>query len=93
MFSFLPMPEEYGMDLAPNTASSIAVQLIQVHLVDTLVRLHEFFQIHRQPDPYVSHCVDSWVDTEIQVPESTNYSMAVNDKNTNIFNLKHFLSF
>ena len=30
MFSFLPMPEEYGMDLAPNTASSIAVQLNKV---------------------------------------------------------------
>merc|ERR550534_659385 len=33
----LPMPEEFGMDLAPNTASSIAVQLNQ---------------INRQPDPY-----------------------------------------
>ena len=28
--SSLPMPEEFGMDLAPNTASSIAVQLNQV---------------------------------------------------------------
>jgi len=59
---FLPMPEAYGMDLAPNTASSIAVQLNQ---------------IHRQPDPYISHCVDSWADTAIQVPESTNYSLAL----------------
>ena len=37
----------------------------------------EYFQIHRQPDPYISHCVDSWADTAIQVPESTNYSLAV----------------
>ena len=76
-FSFLPMPEEFGMDLAPNTASSIAVQLNQVLFVDFFVLLHEYFQIHRQPDPYVSHCVHSWADTAIQVPESTNYSLTV----------------
>ena len=76
------MPEEYGMDLAPNTASSIAVQLNQVLLVDTIVQLHEYFQIHRQTDPYVSHCVDSWADTELQVPESTNYSLTVDVQNT-----------
>ena len=71
------MPEEFGIDLAPNTASSIAVQLNQVLFVDFFVLLHEYFQIHRQPDPYVSHCIHSWADTAIQVPESTNYSLAV----------------
>ena len=43
MFSFFPMPEEFGMDLAPNTASSIAVQLNQVRLVNTFVQQHEYF--------------------------------------------------
>ena len=79
MFSFLPMPEEFGIDLAPNTASSIAVQLNQV-LDDIFIQLHEYLQIHRQPDPYVSHCIDSWADTGIEVPESTNYSQTVKDK-------------
>ena len=27
------MPEEFGMDIAPNTASSIAVQLNQVPII------------------------------------------------------------
>ena len=79
------MPEEYGMDLAPNTASSIAVQLNQVlgpEYFSPSVVVYEYFQIVRQPDPYISHCVDSWADTAIQVPESTNYSLAVNDKKT-----------
>jgi len=60
--STLPMPEEFGMDLAPNTASSIAVQLNQ---------------INRQPDPYSSHCVDSWENTGINVPEGMEYSLAL----------------
>ena len=78
-FSFFPVPEEYGMDLAPNTASSIAVQLNQVFMLFLLntFLIYEYFQIHRQPDPYVSHCVDSWANTGIQVPASTNYSQAV----------------
>ena len=40
--------------------------------------MNTFFQIYRQPDPYVSHCIDSWDKTEIQVPESINYSLTVN---------------
>ena len=70
------MPEEYGMDLAPNTASSIAVQLNRVSFFPGSL-FHECFQIHRQPDPYKSRCVDSWDDTGIRVQEGTNYSMAV----------------
>ena len=78
VFSFLPMPEEFGIDLAPNTASSIAVQLNQVLGPEySSPSVVVYFQIVRQPDPYVSHCVDSWADTGIQVPESTNYSLAV----------------
>ena len=49
----------------------------------------EYFQIHRQPDPYISHCVDSWADTAIQVPESTNYSLAVDRCSKHIW--KYFL--
>ena len=35
------------------------------------------FQINRQPDPYSSHCVDSWENTGINVPEGMEYSLAV----------------
>ena len=36
-----------------------------------------YFQINRQPDPYSSHCVDSWENTGINVPEGMEYSLAV----------------
>ena len=73
MFSFLPMPDEYGMDLAPNTASSMAVQLNKV-IVESGVYSS---QITRQKAPYTSRCVDNWEKSEIQVPDGTNYSLAV----------------
>ena len=72
------MPEEFGMDIAPNTASSIAVQLNQVLFIFFEERKkHASHQINRQPDPYASHCIDSWDNTGIKVPESTEYSLAV----------------
>ena len=60
--SFLAMPNEYGMDLAPNTASSIAVQMNE---------------IKRKPKPYTSKCIDNWEEADYPVPKSTNYSLVV----------------
>ena len=47
LFSFFPMPEEYGMDLAPNTASSIAVQLNRVSFFPGSL----FLQMLSDPSP------------------------------------------
>ena len=60
--SFLPMPNEYGMNLAPNTASSMAVQMNI---------------IQRKPAPYTSKCMDDWSQTNMTVPSGTNYSLSV----------------
>ena len=56
------MPNEYGMDLAPNTASSIAVQMNE---------------IKRKPKPYTSKCIDNWEEADYPVSKSTNYSLVV----------------
>ena len=56
------MPDEYGMNLAPNTASSMAVQL------------HE---MKRMAAPYTSNCINDWSMTNLTVPMETNYSLSV----------------
>ena len=56
------MPDEYGIDLAPNTASSIGVQMNQ---------------IQRKPAPYSSHCMEDWTDTGLSVQNDTEYSLSV----------------
>ena len=60
--SFLPMPDEYGMNLAPNSASSMAVQLNEMK---------------RMAAPYISNCVAEWSNTNFTVPKETNYSLSV----------------
>ena len=60
--SFLPMPDEYGMDLAPNTASSMAVQMKE---------------IERKQAPYTPNCMDDWSKTNLTVPDDTHYSLFV----------------
>lgn len=59
-----PLPDEYGIDLAPNTASSVA---LQKHLITRL------------PDPYQSHCINGWAETEYNntVSDMTPYSLTV----------------
>ena len=61
--SFLPMPDEYGISLAPNTATSLAVQLNKMK---------------RMPAPYTSKCSADWSLTNFTVPKNTNYSLSVN---------------
>ena len=58
----LPLTEEYGLDLAPNTLTEAAVA--QVNLV-------------RQRDPYPSNCSDTWTDTNYTkfVPDHWPYSL------------------
>ena len=69
------MPDEYGMDLAPNTASSIAVQMSEVAQLKPSQTKPP--QISRQPSPYTSHCMDSWEGAELIVPQDTEYSLSV----------------
>ena len=56
------MPDEYGMNLAPNTASSMAVQMNEMI---------------RMPAPYTSKCMNDWKETNLTVPGATNYSLSV----------------
>ena len=56
------MPDEYGMNLAPNTASSMAVQMNEMT---------------RKPFPYTSKCINDWTKTNLTVPKNTNYSLSV----------------
>ena len=56
------MPDEYGMNLAPNTASSMAVQMNEMK---------------RKPAPYTSKCISDWSKTNLTVPKDTNYSLSV----------------
>ena len=56
------MPDEYGIDLAPNTASSIAVQMNE---------------IQRKPEPYSSKCMADWDKTGLTVEDDTEYSLSV----------------
>ena len=51
------MPDEYGMNLAPTTATSMAVQLNKMK---------------RMPAPYTSKCINDWSSTNYSVPEETN---------------------
>ena len=60
--SFLPMPDEYGINLAPNSASSMAVQLNEMK---------------RMEAPYISNCIKDWSLTNFTVPKETNYSLSV----------------
>ena len=72
------MPDEYGMNLAPNTASSMAVQMNEMI---------------RKPAPYTSQCMDDWKDTNLTVPKATNYSLSVRkDRNMNIISKNHSAS-
>lgn len=74
--SFAPMPDEYGVDLAPNTASSIAVQLND---------------ITRMAAPYKTNCTARWSDTGLEVDDANVYSLAVTTFNNNLFQLLFFL--
>jgi hypothetical protein len=56
------MPDEYGMNLAPNSASSMAVQLNEMK---------------RMAAPYTSNCVKDWGNTNFTVPKEINYSLSV----------------
>ena len=59
-----PLPDEYGMDLQPNTASSISVQKTDITRMGT---------------PYKPNCTAFWNETEykdIHLP----YSLAVRKK-------------
>ena len=56
------MPDEYGMNLAPNTASSMAVQMNE---------------LSRMPPPYKTKCIEDWSTTNLTVPKNTNYSFSV----------------
>ena len=62
VLSFLPLPDEYGMNLAPNTASSMAVQMNIMQ---------------RKPAPYTSKCMKDWSGTNFTVPSGMNYSLSV----------------
>ena len=56
------MPDEFGMNLAPNSASSMAVQLNE---------------IKRMAAPYIPNCMADWSNTNFSVPEDTKYSLSV----------------
>ena len=60
-FSTIPSPDEYGISLAPNTATSLSVQ------VNEMTRL---------PSPYKSKCMKDWSSTGFNVSVS-NYSLSV----------------
>ena len=61
LFSTIPRPDEYGTSLAPNTATSLSVQ------VNEMTRL---------PSPYKSKCMKDWSSTGFNVSVS-NYSLSV----------------
>ena len=56
------MPDEFGINLAPNSASSMAVQLNE---------------IKRMAAPYIPNCMADWSYTNFSVPEDTKYSLSV----------------
>ena len=45
MFSFPPTPDDTGLDLGPNTASSMGVKMSI---------------LERKPPPYTSFCMEKW---------------------------------
>ena len=57
-----PLPDEYGLDLQPNTASSIAIQM------------HD---IQRMAWPYKSNCTAGWEGTAYNIDTDIRYSLAV----------------
>ena len=58
-----PLPDEYGLDLQPNTASSMSVQTTN---------------ITRLEKPYKPNCTPSWNATGYEgIPAGTKYSLAV----------------
>ena len=64
--SSYPMPNEYGNDLQPNTASSLSVQKQE---------------ITRMPKPYTSDCYSQWSNTGLDLKKMKknleSYSLAV----------------
>ena len=58
-----PLPDEYGLDLRPNTASSMSIQKTD---------------ITRLEHPYVSNCTAGWNFTGyVGIPYDAKYSLAV----------------
>jgi hypothetical protein len=58
-----PLPDEYGLDLQPNTASSMAVQKTDISRLEL---------------PYVSNCTAGWNFTGYEgIPTGAKYSLAV----------------
>ena len=57
-----PLTDEYGMDLQPNTASSIAIQMND---------------IRRKAAPYVSNCTTNWTQTPYKDVDGMIYNLAV----------------
>ena len=59
-----PLPDEYGMDLRPNTASSIAVQLTNITRLEA---------------PFISNCTSGWNQTGYtNINTTIRYTLAVN---------------
>ena len=56
-----PLADEYGLDVRPNTASSIPVQLTE---------------ITRQAKPYQPNCTSFWNETNYEIEESVKYTLA-----------------
>ena len=59
-----PLPDEYGIDLRPNTASSIAIQKAV---------------IDRLSHPYQPNCTQGWKSTGYDIDSDIKYSLAVSD--------------
>ena len=58
-----PLPDEYGLDLQPNTASSMSIQTTN---------------ITRLEKPYTPECTPSWNTTGYEgIPPKTKFSLAV----------------
>ncbi len=81
--SIPPLPDEYGIDLAPNTASSVAVQIVtNFYLAPKelpILIVVSQTEISRLPHPYTSNCTTFWNETVYgdQMSESVAYTMAV----------------
>ena len=57
-----PLPDENGLDLAPNMANAIAVQQTQ---------------IQRLTAPYTPNCTQDWKDTSYVLDSAIPYTLAV----------------
>ena len=85
----MPQPDEYGINLAPNTASSVATQVTWTFtdLVDIILQdmdnrqfghnLSQVQEMTRMAAPYQSNCVDSWDYSGYNL--STNYAFSVSE--------------